>query len=648
MDGGVMFSEMPFYGYPLWERLAPTHESYIPRTHGIGRPSSSERFERKRKLDGFKAEPMGDRVHQNAGDDYKTARNGGGRTIFSIPVRESHVSTPDEKVQPAPKRVISIPVVSADDTKDRSVKCTIVPEEKTKNSRKNSRKSALMSTDRAATLLQSWYRGHLVRRTKPLVQLRRIQEVNSRLRELQAQISNGDCIQKSEQDPRAKVWLIESLMNLLFKLDAIQGSNPFVRELRKAATREVIGCQDSVEALLSRKEPSTLEEETPVDGGESDDQDAAIPDTEETEPLVNDLNSISRTTEGEAKENQIASSGEATSTDSILEGSKVYDDDNEIVTELDDDSRTKRIEPDPDQTSSGNGGGGEQELRLQPLSTERTSAAIVMEKTTNGESEAVPPAEEKIFGREIGINQLDLQERHTESLEARAAKTDDAMRTNTTETLCSTGGNRSGDDQRLESTIAPEEGIGSQIESDDCACEMHDDFQSECASDITEELGLGEVCVPNGLSKPKFVTGSAGYEIQKDRRTQEAIHLKEFPTAGSPISPLDVISNNEPGLPTSMEGAPTPGVNECAYSKLSEEVECEKRSQDLLTKLSLENQALKSLIVSLMQWNQVQATTMQDVNQRLIKLERRVLSHRTQANKQQNGARRRSCTRRVL
>ncbi|CAM6127487.1 unnamed protein product [Calypogeia fissa] len=272
MDGGVMFSEMPFYGYSLWQRLAPTYESYIPRTHGIGQPSSSKRFERKRMLDGFKAEPMGDRVYQNVGDDYKTARNGEGGTIFSIPVRESHVSTPDEKVQAAPKRVISIPVVSADDTKDRSVKCTIVPEEKTKNSRK----SAMMSTDRAATLFQSWYRGHLVRRTKPLVQLRRIQEVNSRLRERQAQISNGNCIQKAEQDPRTKVWLIESLMNLLFKLDAIQGSNPFVRELRKADTREVIGCQDSVEALLSRKEPSTLEQETPVDGGESDDQDAAI------------------------------------------------------------------------------------------------------------------------------------------------------------------------------------------------------------------------------------------------------------------------------------------------------------------------------------------------------------------------------------
>ncbi|CAM6088177.1 unnamed protein product [Calypogeia fissa] len=72
----------------------------------------------------------------------------------------------------------------------------------------------LMSVEVAALVIQSWFRGYLVRRTEPALK--------SKFRELKAQISDADYAEYARQNSDKKVKLTENIMNLLFRLDGVQ------------------------------------------------------------------------------------------------------------------------------------------------------------------------------------------------------------------------------------------------------------------------------------------------------------------------------------------------------------------------------------------------------------------------------------------
>ncbi|CAM6100632.1 unnamed protein product [Calypogeia fissa] len=72
-----------------------------------------------------------------------------------------------------------------------------------------------MSVEVAALIIQSWFRGYLVRRTEPALK--------SKFRELKAQISDADYAEYGRQTSNEKVKLTESILNqILFRLDGIQ------------------------------------------------------------------------------------------------------------------------------------------------------------------------------------------------------------------------------------------------------------------------------------------------------------------------------------------------------------------------------------------------------------------------------------------
>ncbi|KAJ7527299.1 hypothetical protein O6H91_16G047500 [Diphasiastrum complanatum] len=109
---------------------------------------------------------------------------------------------------------------------------------------------AMMSDNVAAALIQSHFRGYMVRRTVPLNSLRLISSVMSKLRKLKAQISTDEYMDELRADSKERLKLSETIMSLLLRLDALQGVHFTVREIRKAAVREAMALQETVDSLL--------------------------------------------------------------------------------------------------------------------------------------------------------------------------------------------------------------------------------------------------------------------------------------------------------------------------------------------------------------------------------------------------------------
>ncbi|CAM6099242.1 unnamed protein product [Calypogeia fissa] len=105
---------------------------------------------------------------------------------------------------------------------------------------------------RAATVVQARYRGHLVRMTRPLVQLRAIAGIKAKLKRLREQAGSGAFqADLRKEKSMAKVGFDEGTLALLMELDNIQGSHPLVRHIRKSVVREIIDLQETVDTLLA-------------------------------------------------------------------------------------------------------------------------------------------------------------------------------------------------------------------------------------------------------------------------------------------------------------------------------------------------------------------------------------------------------------
>jgi len=125
-----------------------------------------------------------------------------------------------------------------------------------------------LSEPDAAVRIQSAYRGYDVRRWQPLDKLRKIRHVHEQMQGVKKQLQ---CLEDSCNKPTQKeqVAIGETIMNLLLKLDTIQGLHPNVREARKSVARELICLQEKLDTLC--KAPfGDLDHTNSNDDGESE------------------------------------------------------------------------------------------------------------------------------------------------------------------------------------------------------------------------------------------------------------------------------------------------------------------------------------------------------------------------------------------
>ncbi|CAL5022785.1 unnamed protein product [Urochloa decumbens] len=128
---------------------------------------------------------------------------------------------------------------------------TVIESEAAKGDARTCRAN-LSETD-AAVRIQSAYRGYDVRRWQPLDKLQKIRNVHEQMQGVKKQLQ---CLENSCNKPTEKeqVAIGETIMNLLLKLDTIQGLHPSVRETRKSVARELVCLQEKLDALC--KQPS--------------------------------------------------------------------------------------------------------------------------------------------------------------------------------------------------------------------------------------------------------------------------------------------------------------------------------------------------------------------------------------------------------
>ncbi|KAG0565325.1 hypothetical protein KC19_8G182000 [Ceratodon purpureus] len=113
------------------------------------------------------------------------------------------------------------------------------------------KKRLITDSETAARLIQSVYRGYVVRRCQPLKHLHDIARVKSMLKEYQVLAADKSSLLEKCKDPVEWTKLSEGIMSLLLQLDVIQGVDPVVREIRKYTSKEVLKLQSEVDAAKS-------------------------------------------------------------------------------------------------------------------------------------------------------------------------------------------------------------------------------------------------------------------------------------------------------------------------------------------------------------------------------------------------------------
>ncbi|XP_059651308.1 BAG family molecular chaperone regulator 6-like [Cornus florida] len=124
-----------------------------------------------------------------------------------------------------------------------------VKEEKYEEANNAKRKN--LSEAEAAVIIQSANRGFEVRRWEPLKKLKQIAHVREQVTEIRSRIQAIESSSDSYIDDRQKVIIGELIMNLLLKLDTVQGLHASVRDMRKSVAKELVSLQDKLDSLAS-------------------------------------------------------------------------------------------------------------------------------------------------------------------------------------------------------------------------------------------------------------------------------------------------------------------------------------------------------------------------------------------------------------
>lgn len=110
-------------------------------------------------------------------------------------------------------------------------------------------KKKILSGTEAATIIQSAYRGYEVRRWEPLEKMRQIVKIKEEADALKRRIESG----ASSMDLKQKVALGETIMNLLLKLDTIQGLHSSIRDVRKSVAKELVSLQEMLDTIVLKQ-----------------------------------------------------------------------------------------------------------------------------------------------------------------------------------------------------------------------------------------------------------------------------------------------------------------------------------------------------------------------------------------------------------
>jgi hypothetical protein len=131
----------------------------------------------------------------------------------------SGAETPDEagpKVEVAAKRAREKSVEGFSDVESHSVQLEKGDEPSAK------KKRLITDSETAAGLIQSAYRGYMVRRCQPLKHLRDIARVKATLKEYQALAADRSSLLEKCKDAAERTKISEGIMSLLLQLDVIQ------------------------------------------------------------------------------------------------------------------------------------------------------------------------------------------------------------------------------------------------------------------------------------------------------------------------------------------------------------------------------------------------------------------------------------------
>ncbi|XP_051144991.1 BAG family molecular chaperone regulator 6 isoform X2 [Andrographis paniculata] len=105
-----------------------------------------------------------------------------------------------------------------------------------------------LSEDEAAVILQAAYRGFEVRRWDPIKKLKQIAEVQNQIPEVEHHIKSMESSSSgTESKSKQRSIIGETIMNLLLKLDTIQGLHPSIRDIRKSVVRELVNLQEQLD-----------------------------------------------------------------------------------------------------------------------------------------------------------------------------------------------------------------------------------------------------------------------------------------------------------------------------------------------------------------------------------------------------------------
>ncbi|KAL1192165.1 BAG family molecular chaperone regulator 6 [Cardamine amara subsp. amara] len=107
--------------------------------------------------------------------------------------------------------------------------------------------------EEAARNIQSRYRGYDVRRREPLKKLKEIATVREQMSDIKKRIQMLEVSTDQHIEEKEVVVLTEMVMNLLLKLDSVQGLHPSIRDYRKSLARELSDIQDKLDSLGNSK-----------------------------------------------------------------------------------------------------------------------------------------------------------------------------------------------------------------------------------------------------------------------------------------------------------------------------------------------------------------------------------------------------------
>ncbi|XP_062000179.1 BAG family molecular chaperone regulator 6 [Rosa rugosa] len=121
----------------------------------------------------------------------------------------------------------------------------------------------MLSDVSAAVLIQSAYRGFMVRRWESLKKLKQIAEIREQVADIRNQIISLETSDLNKDD-KQRVVIGETIMRLLLRLDTIQGLLPSLRDIRRSLARELVLLQEKLDDIMSKRYQDTTQEVSSV------------------------------------------------------------------------------------------------------------------------------------------------------------------------------------------------------------------------------------------------------------------------------------------------------------------------------------------------------------------------------------------------